>query len=253
MATYGEICYACLDLLKLRSDDAYYNEDHVLFLASNIRNYLLERKYGKSRNKPFQPVSDENKQRICIYLEQTDEIPGLCGPQWLRSTVKIPDTLLDEPKVSVANDLLHSMIQFIPAERMPYVGYNKWLHNIIYASKSEDGYLYMKSNNPQYIHLQKVIIDGVFSDVQAAAALSCDGDGNTVNCDLLDKDFPLEKALVTYCVEMVVQELIGSKFAPEDKQNNARDDFGEVADTSGKTVRPVERAERSQQPEEEQQ
>lgn len=253
MATYGEIAYMVLDLLKERSDDAYYNEDHVLFLASNIRNYLLERKYSKSRNKSFQAVSDENKQRICLNLEQVEEIPGLCGPQWLRSTVKIPDTLLDEPKVSVVNDLLHSMIQFVPPERMPYIGYNKWLHNIIYASKSEDGYLYMKSNNPQYIHLQKIILDGVFSDAKEAAALSCDGNGNAVNCDLVDMNFPLETALVPSCVEMVVQELIGSRYAPEDKQNNARDDFGNIADTSNRTGQPVERQERTRQPEQEEQ
>ena len=51
MATYGEIVYSVLDLLKERSDDAYFTEDHVVFIVSNLRNYLLEKKYSKSRNK----------------------------------------------------------------------------------------------------------------------------------------------------------------------------------------------------------
>ena len=243
MATYGEICYACLDLLKLRSDDAYFTEDHVVFIVSNLRNYLLEKKYSKSRNKAFEEISGENKQRICLDLEQAPQ-NSICGPLWLRSVSPMPETLLADAKVSVVNDLLHSQIQYVAPERMPFTGYNKWLHNIIYASKSEDGYLYIKSNNPQYINLKKVMIDGVFSDPKEAALLSCDENGEALNCDILDAYFPLESSLVTLCIELTVQELLGSKFAPEDKHNDARDDFGQVGDMNTKSSRPVERSER---------
>ena len=53
MATFGEIIYMTLDLLKERADDAYYTEEHIIFLASKMRSLLLERKYKNSNRTSF--------------------------------------------------------------------------------------------------------------------------------------------------------------------------------------------------------
>ena len=37
MSTYREIVYMVLDELKLESDDAYYTQDHVIFLINKYR------------------------------------------------------------------------------------------------------------------------------------------------------------------------------------------------------------------------
>ena len=91
MAKYSEIVYAVLDLLKESADDAFYTEEHVIFLANKFRPYLIERKYRKSRNTPYSTVSDQNRQQICINLQPEDILPGDCEGIWLRSVEKIPD------------------------------------------------------------------------------------------------------------------------------------------------------------------
>lgn len=245
MATFGEIVYSVLDLLKERVDDAYYTEEHIIFLASKIRATLLERKYRRTRNSTFTVQSQENTQTVCLDLEPEELLPMNCGGMWLKSVQEIPHTLGSfNPKASVVNDLLHSMVTFIPYERMPFVGYNKWLKNIIYAARSSDGHVYLRSDNPQFLYLEKMKLEAVFSDVEEAASLSCDDEGN--KCDILSQEFPLQSDLIPSCIELVVQEIAGSRYAPEDKGNNAKDDFADAA-VAGKTKTPAESQTRQRQ------
>lgn len=240
MATFGEITYAVLDLLKEKTDDAHFTEEHVIFFASHIRNLLLERKYKNSRNQTFTPMSDENTQQICLTLEPADMLPSGCSGMWLHSVEEIPDTVgVSNAKLSTVNDMLQSMVTFISVERMPYVGYNKWLKNILYAAKSDDGHLYITGNNPQFMYLDKVKMSAVFSDPRKAAELSCDPD-NGGKCNILEMEFPLESALIPSCIELTVQELMGSRYAPEDKKNDAKDGLADAAVTSPRHSRPVE-------------
>lgn len=241
MATFGEIVYSVLDLLKERSDDAYYTEEHVTFLASRIRSVLLERKYKQSRNSSFAVMSDENKQQICLTVSPANLLPDGCGGSWLKSDAEIPSLMSIVSGVTcTGHDLLPTMVTFIPKERMPYVGYNKWLRNIIYAARSEDRHLYLRSNNPQFIHLTRVGLTGVFEDALEAAKLSHEACLNGGICNILEQPFPLESALVPSCIEMVVAELIGSAYTPEDKQNNAKDDLPSEVNAKAGNRAPVE-------------
>lgn len=248
MATFREIIYAALDLLKETTDDAYYTEEHMLFLATKMRAVLLERKYSKSRNKSFSQVSDANSQTICLDLTQTKLLPSGCGGNWLVSE-PIPDTLsISEPSVYPVNQMLSSQIAWIPAERMQYVGHNKWLKNIIYAAKDDSNRLYLHSENPQFRFLKQVRMSAVFADPMKALDLTCSND-STEKCEPLDMVFPLEESLVASCIELMVQEVAGPRYAPEDKQNDAKDNLSDVGYT--KTQAPVEREERRRsQPEE---
>ena len=240
MATFGQITYMVLDMLKELHDDAYYTEEHIIFLASKMRALLLERKYKNNRNTSFQQMSDENIQEICLDLEPTEILPAGCSGLWLKSVQEIPSTMsISEPKVYLAGDMIQSVVNFIPVERMPYVGHNKWLRHIVYAAKSQDGHLYLNGRNPQFMYLQKAKMSGLFSDPQKAAELSCEN-SEASGCDILQMEFPLEQALVPSCIEMVVQGLIGSRYAPEDKDNNAKDDFGSLNVTQQRQAKPAE-------------
>lgn len=240
MTTFGEITYAVLDLLKEKTDDAHFTEEHVVFFASHIRNLLLERKYKNSRNQTFTPMSDENTQEICLTLEPTEMLPAGCSGMWLHSVEEIPDTVnVSNTTLSVVSDMIQSTVTFIPPERMPYVGFNRWLKNILYASKSNDGHLYITGSNPQFMYLDKVRMSAVFSDPRKAAELSCDGDGEG-KCNILEMKFPLESALIPSCIELTVQELMGSRYAPEDKKNDAKDGLADAAVTQQRHPRPVE-------------
>lgn len=240
MATFGEIVYMVLDLMKERADDAYYTEEHVIFLASKMRALLLERKYKSTRNSTFQQMSEENFQQICLDLEPAEILPDGCAGLWLTSVQQIPDTLgTSEPKLFIGGDMLQSIVSYIPMERMPYVGYNKWLQHIVYASKSQDNHLYLKGRNPQFMYLKKAKMEAIFSDPIKAAELSCDS-SEAGKCDVLSVEFPLEQALVPSCIELVAQELLGSRYAPEDKTNDAKDDLGALGATQQRQRRPVE-------------
>ena len=250
MATFGEMIYSVLDLLKETTDDAYYTEEYVKSLLVHVRNTLLEKKYKASSNASYQVISEDNKQQVCLQLEPASQLPAGCGGIWLRSTADIPTLLeISSAVTCTGHDLLETNVTFVPRERMPYVGYNKWLRNIIYAARSVDGHLYLTSSNPQFKYLAQAGLTGVFSDPEAAAKLSHEACASGV-CDIMEQKFPLESALITPCIELVVQELSGARFAPQDKQNNAKDDLGDVALTRGVAGTPVDRVNNARETEE---
>jgi hypothetical protein len=99
------------------------------------------------------------------------------------------------------------------------------MQNIIYATLDPDGRVYMTSTNPQFMYLEKVMLTGIFEDSEKASELECDNQGNPDTCDILDRDFPLEDALIAPLLELVTKELSPSLAAPEDKENNASDNL----------------------------
>lgn len=230
MATYREIVYMCLDQLKLSSDDSYFNEEHIMFLASKLRGFLLKQQYKDIKKE----IPESNYQTLCLDLIQVPAITGEpCeGGTYLRSKEKIPFLMpVATPRV-YPEDYYQGDITYVSRERMKYVGYNRWLPNIIYASIGPDNYLYFKSFNPQYLYLEKARLTGIFEEPEKAAELECNRDEST--CDPMDMKFPLEEALIPQVVELVVKELSRPEYLPEDKQNNADDGLSEVTSQSKK-------------------
>ena len=107
---------------------------------------------------------------------------------------------------------------------MRYVGTNPYLQNIIYTSIGPDLHLYLNSSNPQFLYLKKLRMSAIFEDVDEAAGLLCDSDGESQNCDVLDMEFPIRDYLVPLLIELVVKELSGSFLRKSDETNNAKDD-----------------------------
>ena len=156
------------------------------------------------------------------------EVPAIAGEpceggSYLRSKQKIPTTLPVGNTKIYPIDYYQGEITYVSRERMRYTGYNKWTKNLIYASKGPDDYLYLKSENPQYLYMKKLRMTAIFEDFEEAAQLACNEDGVAV-CDKLDAQFPIESAQVPVIIELVVKELLGVKYQPKDKNNNATDD-----------------------------
>lgn len=230
MSTYRELVYLVLDELKLTSDDALFNEEHVMFLLGKYRGLLLKQQYKDIKKE----IPESNYQTLCLDLIQVPAITGEpCeGGTYLRSKEKIPFLIpVATPRV-YPEDYYQGDITYVSRERMKYVGYNRWLPNIIYASIGPDNYLYFKSFNPQYLYLEKARLTGIFEEPEKAAELECNRDEST--CDPMDMKFPLEEALIPQVVELVVRELSRPEYLPEDKQNNADDGLSEVTSQSKK-------------------
>lgn len=224
--TYREIIYACLDSLKLTSDDSYITEDHVLFFISKIRALILKQRYSDIRKE----IPQSNYQTICLKLKQVPAIAGEpCeGGAYLRSEVKIPSTMSIGVNTVYPVDFYQGThITYVSRERMRYVGENKWLKNIIYASKGPDDYLYFKSSNPQFLYLENVRMTGIFEDPDKAAELECDSEDR--KCDVLDRNFPLEEGLVSSVIELVVKYLSGIVYKPKDQSNDSNDNLSDLA------------------------
>ena len=226
MSTYKELTYMVLDELKLYSDDALYTEEHIMFLLGKYRTFLIKQRYSDVKKQ----IPESNYQTICLDLIEVPAISGEpCeGGFYLRSKEKIPFLMkIGNPRVYPI-DYYQGEITYVSRDRMRYVGYNKYLQNIIYASLGPDNYLYFKSFNPQFLYLEKVRMTGIFEDTLAASELQCpDENGDTV-CDVLDREFPIENALIPPLIQLVVEELTKAEYKPEDKENNSDDDLSEV-------------------------
>lgn len=224
MTTFRQIVYMVLDELKLSTDDSFFSEEHIIFLISKMRSFLLKKEYKDIKKE----IAESNFQTLCLDLIQVPAIIGEeCeGGTYLRSKEKVPVLMgISTPRV-YTEDYYQGDITYISKERMKYVGYNKWLSNIIYASIGPDNYLYFKSFNPQYLYLEKVKLTGVFESPEKAAALECNNEGI---CDILDMPFHLEEALIPQVIQLVVSELSGAIYKPKDPENNASDDLADLA------------------------
>ena len=216
-----------LDELKLYSDDASYTEEHVMFLLDKYRAFLLKQRYSDVKKQ----IPESNYQTICLDLIEVPAISGKpCeGGSYLRSKEKIPFLMkIGNPKVYPV-DYYQGEITYVSRERMRYVGYNKYLKNIIYASLGPDNYLYFKSFNPQFLYLEKVRITGIFEDTLAASELQCPNENGDTVCDVLDREFPIEDSLVPPMTELVVKELLGAEYRPKDESNDANDALASLA------------------------
>lgn len=223
MSTFKELIYLVLDELKGMSDDFDFTEDHVHYLLTKYRAFLLKQRYSDIKKQ----IPESNYQTICLDLINVPAISGepCTGGVYLRSKQKVPFLMqIGTPRVYPI-DYYQGEITYVSRDRMRYIGYNKFLQNVIYCSIGPDNYLYFKSSNPQYLYLEKVKFTGIFQDSMQASDLQCpDNNGETV-CNPIDRTFPIEDALVPPLIELVVKELAGSAYKPDDEANNAKDDL----------------------------
>lgn len=226
-----ELVYQILDEVKLISDDSVFTEDHVIFLIKKYRSFLIKKEQEKEKS-TTDTASEFEYQQICLDLEQVEAISGMpCeGGYYLRSTKAIPKILEGTtPRVYPVDFYNGINIVFIPRDRMRFVGTNKFLRNIIWVSLGPDLHLYLKSNNTQFLYMEKLRMSAIFEDFDEASKLSCDDSGDSTACDALDAVFPIRDYLVPTLIELVVKELVGGAYRPADTANNASDDLSNLA------------------------
>ena len=218
----NEIVYYCLDAIKAFSDDSYVNEDHIVFLLSKYRGSLLQQYHNIKKLIP-----DSNYQTICLTLTSTDSIPCTNGAI-LKSNEEVPSLMpIGNPSIYLFNGFESENIVFIPFTRLKTVGWNKWKKNFIYVAVGPDKHLYLSSSNPQAQYLETLRLKGLFEDFEKAFELECDKDGKP--CDEMERDFPLEVALVPDLIARVVKDALGMAWKTSDSNNNANDDLADIA------------------------
>ena len=226
MTTYKELVNIVLDVLKMNSDDSFYQEEHVLFLLDKYRGLILKQRYSDIQKE----IPESNYQTICVDLNYVNAFDNdTCGGKgYLKSEQKIPNLMsIGSQKISTM-DYFQGNIAYVNRERFKYAGNSRYTSNQIFGTIAPDEHLYLKSNNPQAYHLCKVQVTGLFEDSAKAAELSCEDDENKP-CDIMDRIFPLEEALIPVVLELIIKDLGGQKYQAEDKENNASDDLANIA------------------------
>lgn len=210
--TYKELIYMCLDEIKLASDDSYITEDHILFLISKYRAFLLKQKYEKTN----MPVARSNYQKL-VGITTDSTIPSIMGIATPIVTFNVNST----------------QYSYVSPHRFQFVGNNKYTSSISYCT-IDNGILKTKERKREQ---KRGVVVGpspanfsiyaVFEDIQKASEL----DGSSG--DILDKVCPIETDLVPGIQELVVKDILGIAYRPQDKANNASDELGSVGLMSG--------------------
>ena len=230
---YKDIVYMILDETKQISDDSIFTEDHVIFLVDKYRALYVKKEYYAKKK----AIPEIYYQTICVDLEKVSmfgDTPCV-GGVYLRSVQKLPE-LSDMAIARVDTiDYFTGEIAYVSPERFKYAGSASWMTNFIYATEAWDRYLYLKSQNPQYLNLKKVKVTGVFEDAAEAAKYSCEPDGTPAKCDTLDAEFKCENYMVPFIIQAVVKELLGVMYMPKDNTNNSEENLSGLNVRQGKS------------------
>ena len=232
MTTYREAIYMCLDLLKGTSDDFTYTEEHIAYLIDKFRALLLKQRYG---NDPKKHVPYSNYQTLEVEFNPTEP------KNMLKSTNQIPYMLqLGIPRIVLDNeDYYNYRFELTSRERLPFVGNNKFTSMIGYCAINETNNLLMKNKDSywanltveppvlSYIGPKKLKLVGIFENPREVNDETSFGEDST-NINELDRNIPIEESLITTLIELVVKELAGSVYSPEDDVNNAKDDNADM-------------------------
>lgn len=231
MTTFREAVYMVLDLLKQISDDAYYTEEHILFLLSKVRATLIKKKYSTTRNQPFQVVDKANYQEIRFDLEPNTSLgPGRWYQGYINDDpVPVPRILpVGQAQAFVDRNVRNERVSVVLPERLRFVGYNKWLRPCTYCSVSDNNRFQVRQLDDTEMQLNSMVLFAIYENCLESTPLSCDPVDEEAQ-EFLDKRFPLEEQLMAQCIELVVQEVTGSKWQPQDRHNNAKDDMSDMA------------------------
>ena len=230
MTTYREAIYMCLDLLKGMSDDFSYTEEHVAYLLDKFRALLLKQRYGSD---PKKHVPYSNYQDIGITFNLIHD----SKKEVVTSTKTIPFTLqLGIPRITVDGENYYSYkCELVSRERFPFVGNNKYTKQFIYFTIDNDGYVLCKTTPEQWYSRDTAGIELKPCNFTITAILENPRDLITGN--YLDVNIPIEEGLVTTLIEMVVKELAGSMYIPNDDQNNAKDDKADIYSFLAKNIK----------------
>lgn len=232
MTTYREVIYMCLDLIKGMSDDFSFTDEHIAYLIDKYRALLLKQRYG---NDPKKHVPYSNYQTL-----EVDFTPVNPQAKYLKSNTQIPYMLqVGIPRIIANNeDYYDYTCEFTSRERLPFVGYNKYTSKILYCAINEENrvifpnkehyWSYPTVEPPEILYFgpTRFKIVGIFEnprEVEDEISFNENIDGHE-----FDRNIPIEEGLITTLIDMVVKELAGSMYIPEDDINNNKDDKSDI-------------------------
>lgn len=220
--TAREIIFDIKEKLKINSDDMDITDEYIYHLINVKRSILIRQRYKEK----IKSVPTSIKTELCIPLELADSIEGVsCFGTILRSVNKLPKLVEIEGREALMNirrlDRKHTFFNLISIERLPYVGHNSFIDQSVYVVLDTDYRIYFVSNQLNHKLLETVRVTIIPEDPEEADMLKCDQSEVNTDCEVFDKEYPVETYMVNDIVNMIVNELSRTLNIPEDKDNDA--------------------------------
>lgn len=218
--TYREAIYMVFDMLKIASDDSYWEEEHIIFILNKYRSILLAQKYkGIKVDIPISfyqqiPIS-LIKSSINDMYTSTEKIPNIVN----LNGIILENFISDELNPTKFN------FNFTTIQRLKFVGFNKWLKNELYFALDYDNHLYVKCGSDSTPVPNKILGNFILDNPLDILKFLPEEE---IPEDPIDYVFPVEGSLVQTIIEMSVKELSQSLYLPEDKKNNSTDNLSEI-------------------------
>ena len=211
--------YDIREALRQFSDDSDITDDYISFLIDDTRALLLRQKY----NAPGSIIPFSIRQRLHVDLELSDDNVFISIDKILRSVDPIPRL------VESFNFMNHFWVDsgsyvnikfvYVTPERFPFVGYNKWLQDVVYVTIGQDYRLYFQSANLKHRLLDKVRVYSIFENPKTAWEASADYNPNqTFENDVI---YPIDLDMWVTMKEIILKQMIATLQIPQDKNNNA--------------------------------
>lgn len=218
--TKKELIYTVFEKLKINSDDMDITEEFVSFLIDSKRAMLLKQRFDK---KPW-AMPTETKQELCMSLEVVAKVADMaCFGRIVRTTVALPSSIKikgkEGPMTVRKYDSSAIHVNIVPLERIPFIGNNPFTDQMVYGAIDYDNYFYLISASSKLNLMTEIKIADIFEDPDTAATLVCNASDD--DCEVWERDYPVELSMVDDIVKLVVQDLSRTLNIPDDKVNDA--------------------------------
>lgn len=230
-----------LDKLKLSSRESYFTEEHIAFLLDKYRPFLLKQRYADIRKTI--PQNNYSRFLIDIIEENGIDIDYIKYPEKYTVSGHSYSSIEPLPSMVSLNNAteeykLYSIRQsetpasmfmgdysIVTSDRFKFVGENKWLKNLAYATIGPDNKLYIKIADKTKKIPDQLLVQAIIENPKKAKDIIF-----PIKDSYLDMPYPLEEAIVPSLLDLVTQDLQKDMYRPEDTINDDRDNLPEVGE-----------------------
>lgn len=218
----NELTFACMNTIRARSNSNDPISTRLIeFHIKNARAFLIR----QDSNKSYVPDTNIVQRLVTdvIKVDSADSCVANSGCYIFRTKVKIPSLVETSHSQLLTRvgpiDLKSKPFSLIPIARVPFITFNRFNTNQIFAYL-DNGYVFFISKN--LILLKKVAISGVFEDPELLANFAC----GTDKCYSKDSAFPIKHSMVNAIKDIVIKNYLNeTAVAYQDLSNDGKPNF----------------------------
>jgi hypothetical protein len=207
--TFREILYDIKEQYKLMSDDSWPPLEWIAFIVNNARGAVMQQRYSDPRN-----IVPYNEYQTVTLAVGSNAITTNALPAIIKTTGNASSPI----KVST-DGALNIPINVVSLDRLPYVGYNPFLTDMIYCSMSNDGKIVFNSQNSLYKLIDSISVRAIFEDPESAYDMEYPN-----GTDFWDTEYPVSNGVLLDIRKIVDAKMEGFLNTKKDTLNDGTDE-----------------------------